>query len=144
MNLANLFNCEPHVRSLLPGEALFVKGEMGVTVYVVLEGSIDVVVDDQILEVATRGSILGEMALIDHSPRSASAIASTPCRVAEISHDRFLFLVSQTPNFALQVMKIMSERLRHMDERTAALAHAAGMTYASMRSQIPATESELG
>ena len=116
MNLADLFKAEPHVRTLCDNEALFVQGESGSKVYILLDGVIDIVVDGRIVEIAERGAVLGEMALIDKAPRSASAIARSVCRVAEITYDRFLYLVSHTPNFALQVMKIMSDRIRNMDE----------------------------
>jgi CRP/FNR family transcriptional regulator, cyclic AMP receptor protein len=55
------------------------------------------------------------MALIDNSPRSASAVARTPCRLVAINRKRFIFMVQQTPNFSIHVMKVMAERLRRMD-----------------------------
>ena len=58
---------------------------------------------------------MGEMALIDHGPRSATVTASTDCTLAEIDEKRFLFLVQQTPMFALSVMRLLSQRLRRMN-----------------------------
>jgi CRP-like cAMP-binding protein len=55
------------------------------------------------------------MALIDNSPRSASAVARTPCRLVALNRKRFIFMVQQTPNFSIHVMKVMAERLRRMD-----------------------------
>ena len=52
------------------------------------------------------------MALIDHSPRSATARAQTDCKVALIDERRFMFLVQETPFFALRVMGVMANRLR--------------------------------
>jgi CRP/FNR family cyclic AMP-dependent transcriptional regulator len=56
--------------------------------------------------------VFGEMALIDQKPRSASAIGKTGGRVAAITAKRFQVLVSQNPRFALQMLQVMSERVR--------------------------------
>jgi CRP-like cAMP-binding protein len=63
------------------------------------------------------GGVFGEMALIDTGTRSATAIAKTDCRLVPINERRFQFLVQQTPNFALQLMRIIADRLRRMDSR---------------------------
>ena len=55
----------------------------------------------------------GEMALVDSSPRMATATAVEPTSIAVINRRQFLFLVHETPTFALQVMSSMAERLRH-------------------------------
>ena len=60
--------------------------------------------------------MLGEMALIDHAPRAATATAIGDCRLVPISEKRFMFMIQQTPYFALQIMKVMAERLRRMNE----------------------------
>ena len=58
------------------------------------------------------GGIMGELALIDSKPRSASAVAKTDCRLVPLDDKQFIFLVQQTPFFAIRVMRIMAERLR--------------------------------
>jgi len=55
------------------------------------------------------------MALIDHAPRAATVTALTDSTLAEIDEKRFLFLTQQTPSFALNVMRVLSQRLRRMD-----------------------------
>jgi CRP-like cAMP-binding protein len=57
------------------------------------------------------------MALIDQAPRTATAVAKTECKLAVIPERRFLFMVQQTPHFALQIMKVMADRLRKMNAR---------------------------
>ena len=54
----------------------------------------------------------GEMAIIDSSPRSATAVAVADTKLAVIDRGRFLFLVQETPMFALQVMSSIAKRLR--------------------------------
>ena len=86
--------------------------------YVLLEGSADVFVGEVLVESATPGVFLGEMALVDSSPRTATVVATRPARLARIDERRFHFLVQRTPYFATHVMKVLAERLRHMNLMT--------------------------
>jgi CRP-like cAMP-binding protein len=104
-----------NAREVLPvpaGEAIFRQGDAGDAMFVVLEGEVDIVAGGQPIETVGAGGVFGEMALIDGAPRSASTVARTACRLVRIDETRFRFLVQQTPFFALQVMRIMAERLR--------------------------------
>ena len=119
MNPAELFRQESSTVQLAAGDFLFREGEKGDKMYVVLEGEIDIFLGDFVLETAVPGALLGEMALIDDSPRTANAVAKTPSKLAQIDRRRFHFLVQQTPHFATHVMKILANRLRHMNAVTA-------------------------
>lgn len=88
--------------------------------YVLLDGEMEILLGDFALETTGPGNLIGEMALIDDSPRTASAVAKTSCRLAEIDRRRFHFLVQQTPHFATHVMKTLATRLRHMNAVAAA------------------------
>ena len=65
------------------------------------------------------------MALIDGGPRSAAVRASVASEVVPIDERRFLFMVQQTPFFALRVMRVMSARLRSMNARATELDQTA-------------------
>jgi CRP/FNR family transcriptional regulator, cyclic AMP receptor protein len=119
MNPADLFRQETNTVQLAPGDFLFREGDKGDKMFVFLEGEIDISLGDFVLETAGPGALLGEMALIDDSPRTANAVAKTPSRLAQIDRRRFHFLVQQTPHFATHVMKILANRLRHMNAVTA-------------------------
>jgi CRP/FNR family transcriptional regulator, cyclic AMP receptor protein len=105
---------------LASGDSLFREGEKGEKMYVLLEGEMEILFGDFILETVGPGSLIGEMALIDDSPRTASVVAKTSCRLAEIDRRRFHFLVQQTPHFATHVMKTLADRLRHKNTVAAA------------------------
>jgi CRP/FNR family transcriptional regulator, cyclic AMP receptor protein len=115
LNPADLFRHETDALQLAPGDFLFREGEKGDTMYVLLEGEVDIFLGDFVLETAGPGSLIGEMALIDDSLRTANAVAKTPAKLAQIDRRRFHFLVQQTPHFATHVMKILADRLRHMN-----------------------------
>jgi CRP/FNR family cyclic AMP-dependent transcriptional regulator len=106
---------DPRVCGL--GEVIFSTWDMGFEMYVVLDGEVELKVDSTVLETLGPGQPFGEMALIDQSPRTATAIARTPCKLAVIPEKRFLFMVQQTPEFALLIMKVMADRLRRMNAR---------------------------
>ena len=120
MNPAELFRQETGALQLASGDFLFREGDSGEKVYVLLEGEMEILLGDLVLENAGPGTLIGEMALIDDSPRTASAVAKTSCRLAEIDRRRFHFLVQQTPHFATHVMKTLADRLRHMNAVAAA------------------------
>ena len=115
MNPAELFPHETAALQLAPGDSLFREGDKGEKTYVLLEGEMEILLGDFVLETVGPGALIGEMALIDESPRTASAVAKTSCRLAEIDRRRFHFLVQQTPHFATHVMKTLADRLRHMN-----------------------------
>jgi CRP/FNR family transcriptional regulator, cyclic AMP receptor protein len=108
----HLFQHSTEQESFEAGQLIFTEGQPGKVMYVVTAGEVEIKIGDTVIEALGSGDILGEMALIDTQPRSATAIAKTNCRLAPIDEQRFTFLVQQTPYFALQVMRIMADRLR--------------------------------
>ena len=115
MDLATLFARDEQIKTYFAGETIFQRDELGKTMYVVLDGEVNIVLDGKVVETVERGGIFGEMALIDDSPRSASAVAVTECRLTPVDERRFIFLTQQTPYFALHVMGVLAERLRRKD-----------------------------
>ena len=115
MNPAELFRQQTDTVQLGPGVFLFREGDKREKMYVLLEGEIDVRLGDYVVETAREGALIGEMALIDDSPRCANAVAKTACRVVPIDQRRFHFLIQQHPHFATHVMKELAGRLRNMN-----------------------------
>ncbi len=107
-------------QSFTQGQTIFREGEPGDRLYIVAEGQVDITANGQFLETVYPGGILGELAMIDDKPRSAMAVARTDCVLTPISRPHFLALVQRTPLFALQVMRVMAERLRGSNLRSRA------------------------
>ena len=116
-NFFALFAREHNAVSLKAGEVLFRKGDQARCMYVVLTGSLRIADGNVVYEDIEAGSIVGEMALIDHGPRSATVTATSEATLAEIDEKRFVFLVERTPHFALNVMRMMSQRLRNQNAK---------------------------
>ena len=98
------------------GETVFSQGDQADYMYVLVDGAVDIVVNDVLVGTAGPGEAFGEMALIDQTRRSATAVAKTDSRIVPIDRRRFLFMVTETPNFALQLMGMMAERLRAKED----------------------------
>jgi CRP-like cAMP-binding protein len=107
-----IFKYEKNVEYYTAGDTIFNAGDDGHVMYVVQDGEVEVVANDRIIDRHGPGGVFGEMALIDHSPRSATVRAATDCRVVPIDENRFMQHVHRTPFFAVQMLRIMNERLR--------------------------------
>ena len=114
-SILNLFRHAENIQTFAAGETIFTEGSTGREMYVVLEGSVDIQVCNKTLDVTGPGGVFGEMALIDSSARSATAIAKDDCTLASVDEKQFLRLVDRIPLFALNVMQILAGRLRRMD-----------------------------
>ena len=103
-------------RNLSKGKTIFQEGDRGDEFFVVVRGRVEIISGDRHFETLEADGIFGEMALIDDSPRSATAIALTDVTLAPIKENQFLFLVQNTPFFALSVMRVLARRLRHQNK----------------------------
>lgn len=117
MDFSNLFRHETDTVNFAAGETILRHGEVGDFMYVLIEGEAEIRLGDQVVSAVGPGALLGELALIDRTPGSADVLARKTCRLVRIDERRFRFLVQQTPNFALDVMKVIVERLRAMNAR---------------------------
>ena len=99
-------------RSARAGEVIFKEGDAADQLFVVKSGEVAIRSGNRTLAELSTNHIFGEMALIDDAPRSVTAVARTDVELVPISEKQFLFLVSQTPFFALKVMRVLARRLR--------------------------------
>lgn len=114
MRTIQLFQDAAERQSFAAGEIIFCEGELGSLMYIIVSGEVEITLHGRVLDTIGAGGIIGEMALIDAAPRSATAIASTKSVLVPINEQRFTFLVRQTPLFALQVMRVMADRMRQL------------------------------
>ena len=106
----------PKPISIAAGQPVFRVGDVGGVMYVLTEGSADVLIGGAIVEKASRGALFGEMGLIDQTERrSATVIAGTDCTLVPVDLETFHVLVRRTPQFATYVMRTVVGRLRRMN-----------------------------
>ena len=89
-NFLGLFDQETEVVILAPGEVLFERGQPGRLMYVVKTGDLQILNGNYVYETVSAGGIVGEMAMVDGSPRSATVCAIKPSTVSPIDERRFI------------------------------------------------------
>ena len=99
-------------QSFKAGSVIFLEGHEARELFVVKSGQVRIQIGNRTVTELGADSIFGEMALIDNEPRSATAVAVTDVELVAVSEKQFLFLVGQTPYFALRVMRVLAQRLR--------------------------------
>ncbi len=100
------------VREFKADEVIFERGDAAQELFIIQSGEVEIRLGNRLLETVPQYGIFGEMALIDAAPRSATAVAATDVKVVPIGEKQLLFLISNTPHFALNVMRTMARRLR--------------------------------
>ena len=117
MDLLAHFHGARNVVSVPAGGVLFAEGDPATNMYILLEGQADICVGGDVVESALPPALLGEMALVDRSERSATVVSRANCKLVSIDIKQFDLLVRESPEFARQVMTVMAGRLRAMNER---------------------------
>ncbi len=118
VDLVELIGFREPVEVVKAGENLFTEGDFGNCMYLLKSGRIDVKAGERLLTTVGPGEILGEMALIDRSRRSATAVAAAESEIIRIDEGRFLRLVEKQPSFALELLRTVCQRLRAMNQLT--------------------------
>ncbi len=103
------------------GSVLFIEGEPGECAYVVSQGTVQIIKQDEgrPVVIATRGpgEIIGEMALIDDSRRFASAVCVADCELLVLHRPRFFELLGARSNIAERLLRMMTARVRETDSK---------------------------
>jgi CRP-like cAMP-binding protein len=97
---------------LKAGEVLFEQGQSGTQMFVVQSGALELKVNGNVVGAAGPGDVIGEMAIVDRQPRSATAVATTDTALFPIDAPQFDKLVQNVPGFAREVIGILVRRLR--------------------------------
>ena len=117
-DLIAMLSDEPRSVRLEAGQVLFKNDDPAESMFVVRSGTLRIRSGSVIYEDVGPGGMVGEMGIVEtNMPRSAMVYALTPAELVEVDQERFLALVDETPSFALAVMRVLSRRLRRMDDR---------------------------
>lgn len=109
-----LFTKVPEGLEPKAGETIFQEGDPGSVMYGIIEGSVVMQVNGKTVETIEAGDVFGEGALVHPDGlRRSSAVAKTDCKLAVLDEARFKFVIENTPNFAIDVMRSYSDRLRN-------------------------------
>jgi CRP-like cAMP-binding protein len=115
-DLGRVLGSEAHLAFDI-GNTIVKEGQVGVLMYVVLKGKVAIRVGGKFLENVGPGGIFGEMALVDRTPRLASAVAESNVRLLAINRAAFLNLVKHSRRFAASLLAAVSARARYAASR---------------------------
>src|SRR4051794_19088469 len=131
---------------LQAGEVLFRQGDPGHECYVILAGEIEVLVhpggSEIRLELRQAGQIIGEMALIDPSPRSATVRAQTASHVAILGEPAFMALIHRNPALMFDMLRSNTARLRRTSQQMIADTEAKNAELLAAYHQLQSAQSE--
>jgi CRP-like cAMP-binding protein len=112
----SLFLNAPVHRTIPAGGVIYAEGEVGTHMYGIVSGAVELRKGPAVVAALGPNDVFGERALIDLLPRNLAAVATVETTLAEIDRGLFLFLVHETPTFALGIMGALASRLRDYDE----------------------------
>lgn len=100
------------------GEVIFQEGDKGDKMFALMKGEVELWLNGKVVETISPHDVFGEGALVqlEHT-RHTTAIAKTDCELAELNKERFLFLLQETPLFALEIVRSLSSRLRKVKQK---------------------------
>jgi CRP/FNR family transcriptional regulator, cyclic AMP receptor protein len=117
MKLPQIFSNPTNIRAYSKDAVIFQKGDEALEMFVVQSGEVDICIGGSVVETIGPDGFFGEMSIIDDTVRSADATAKTDCTLLPVNRHHFLFMVDETPLFAIHVMRGMAERLRKAAKR---------------------------
>ena len=103
------------IQSFRTGDIIFQQGTEGNIMYGIMNGEVEMLVNEKVIEIIKQGDVFGQGALLheDHL-RTSTARAKTNCQILLLDRQHFLFAVQETPLFALEVMRSYSDRFRRL------------------------------
>lgn len=99
------------------GASVMKEGQAGIYMYILKSGRVFIHIKDKVLEGVSPGGIFGEMALVDQSPRIASATADVYSELLAVDRASLMEAVRAKPAFAMVMLRAVVDRLRHMNSQ---------------------------
>ncbi|MGC2064185.1 MAG: cyclic nucleotide-binding domain-containing protein [Thermodesulfovibrionales bacterium] len=124
LNARDLLQIEKilHERDYRHEERIFLQGDPGLGMYIIIEGNVEIVSEPghHLLTVLHEGEFFGELALLDESPRTATAIAQSPCRLLCLVQSDLYDLIDRNPKLGVKILvqlaRTIGERLKKTNE----------------------------
>lgn len=112
MDLLEVFKDSQDIVTYPAGTEIIREGDEGNQMYVVIDGEVGISIKDKLIATASRGEIVGEMALISPDLRSATVTARRDSQLAVIDQGSFDSLLQHVPEFTMHVMGVLADRLK--------------------------------
>ena len=109
--------CDDAPVTFMRNQVILEENQVGTRMYAVLEGRVAVTIDGTVVDRIGPGGVLGELALIDQSPRLASALAEDNVTLQPINRNAFIALIKLEPELGAALLAALAERLRYLTGR---------------------------
>jgi len=116
MSVKGVFASANERRDYAAGEVIFSEGEPSQHMFGVVSGAVELRHEGRVVVTLGSEDTFGELGVIDGTTRSLTAVAVEPTTVAVIDERTFLYMVQETPMFAIQVMRALASRIRQLDD----------------------------
>jgi CRP/FNR family cyclic AMP-dependent transcriptional regulator len=100
------------------GTLLVDQGQLGREAFVLLDGSISITRRGQKIASAQPGDVVGELSLLDHGPRTASATCDTDCTLFVLDQRHFRKVLESQPTIAMKMLGVLAGRIRDLDRKS--------------------------
>lgn len=101
--------------TLAKGEVLTKQGDPGKEAFILLSGKATVKRSGKKVATVSTGSVIGELSLLDHGPRTATVVCDTECQILVISRGNFLRVIDKVPALTHKLFAALSMRIRDLD-----------------------------
>ena len=99
------------------GTVLVDQGQTGHEAFVVVDGQVTVKRNGRKIATLGEGAIVGELALLDHGPRTASVVCATDCTLFVLDQRHFRTVLEKHPSISLKLLGTLAERIRDFDRK---------------------------
>lgn len=103
--------------TMTAGTVLVDQGQTGREAFVVLEGTVTVKRNNRKVASLGPGDIVGELSLLDHGPRTATAVCETDCELLVLDQRHFRGVLEQVPTLASKILASLAGRIRELDRQ---------------------------
>jgi CRP-like cAMP-binding protein len=123
-----------HQREYKKNEVIFNQGDVGLGMYIIVKGTVEIVrgTAKHMLAELNDGDFFGELALLDDSPRSATSVSKTPCKMLCFFKPELLDLINRDPGLGSKILFKLAwtigERLKSTNEQVSELSHLSHRT----------------
>ena len=116
MNLTRLLKNRGSRLNYEAGSVIFRQKDSAEAIYVILSGSVELSINDEVLGTEEAGGIIGEMAIINPTAQNLTAVALTSVTVAQLDQEQFKHVIRDEPEFSFHAMSVLANRLRAVDQ----------------------------
>ena len=116
MGILTMFQNWQEVEEFDPEAVIFTEGDPADELYVILAGEVALTLHGESLGSERKGSIIGEMAMLESATRNATATARGKVKLAKIDRRQLQKLIRESPEFSLRAMTVLANRLRAVDQ----------------------------